>query len=518
MRTLQSISLKQDEVVLFSTTQDTYLRSEVLAARFASGIFVISYFTVVTEMCKKLVRTRIDSVYETPNTVLATQWAKRINEWASDGGRYLVIVDARRGNGATLAWNSKTKPVFDIVPSITYTVVFLQTLDEWKTLSVARNLEVFRGIVVIGGDDVITAILSDLGDNPSRDLGTPICQVPVRWESAGLACAIIGSRGESLFSAVDVSFAIVKGERCPLDLALCDLADSSRVPAFSSIEWGISADVAAESGCCHCLGLRDSIRWKKRTICLRRYKGKLWYLPPHADKDSPMPALDESLSEDWEKMEGGFLQLWAVNASRPNREFIVWPCEQPLQDGLWHILILRDTLTAVAVRRIIAAMRYGTHVTLPGVEFVHCTAFRLVPERCSASVEGNLRVDGQPVPYGPIQSVILPGAGRALGGLAPRTSFSSNASGGNLRTSEYCSVTDVHIAFSEHNSEPTRTHSHVADDVATGSKEVSVSTRDGQAAQLTSRTMEDTRRDKERKVVAHRDNGTLKSMSKFGSA
>lgn len=55
----------------------------------------------------------------------------------------------------------------------------------------------------------------------------------------------------------------------------------------------------------------------------------------------------------------------------------------------------------------------GTHVNNAAVESVRARAFRLEP----LTQEGIYSLDGEVVPYGPIQGTMLPSAARVLGDL-----------------------------------------------------------------------------------------------------
>jgi len=111
--------------------------------------------------------------------------------------------------------------------------------------------------------------------------------------------------------------------------------------------------------------------------------------------DAALTPLEESLDDnaEWGVVEGPFIQVWAVNGSRSDRSACIWPGEDNLSDGLWHIMLIRGLLTARSIRRIFKRLRKGRHTLLPGVEFVHTSAFRLM------GVDSAIRVDGQRVSF-----------------------------------------------------------------------------------------------------------------------
>lgn len=55
-------------------------------------------------------------------------------------------------------------------------------------------------------------------------------------------------------------------------------------------------------------------------------------------------------------------------------------------------------------------MENGTHLNIPGLQIIPATGIRLVPHDAT----GLLTVDGEVVPYGPLEAHVMPGAGRVM--------------------------------------------------------------------------------------------------------
>ena len=56
------------------------------------------------------------------------------------------------------------------------------------------------------------------------------------------------------------------------------------------------------------------------------------------------------------------------------------------------------------------AMEDGTHMANPNLEVLYATAYRLEP----LTDDGIMSLDGEVVPYGPIQAAVVPGYARVL--------------------------------------------------------------------------------------------------------
>lgn len=176
-------------------------------------------------LCTSKKRTR-NVEYTAASVVLATQWANRINQWACDGGEFLILVD----EAGRSVWENHTKPLFDMVPSLTYDVVSLQQDD------LAERFDACNGIVVVGANPLLTAVVNLT--SISKD-AAPLLQIPVN-KTSSLACAILENWED--YSPLNASFAALKGCIRPLDLAHCEFSDGSTRTAYASIEYGLTSD------------------------------------------------------------------------------------------------------------------------------------------------------------------------------------------------------------------------------------------------------------------------------------
>ena len=77
-----------------------------------------------------------------------------------------------------------------------------------------------------------------------------------------------------------------------------------------------------------------------------------------------------------------------------------------IDDGIFQILIVRNTVSRWRMARILLALESGSHVDMPGVEFIQASAYRLDPLSPGSFND----LDGEVVEGGPIQGAVDPGA------------------------------------------------------------------------------------------------------------
>lgn len=121
-------------------------------------------------------------------------------------------------------------------------------------------------------------------------------------------------------------------------------------------------------------------------------------------QDNLLPPLDQPLpTRDWVTIEGDFVLVLAIYQSHLGADLFAAPHAQ-FDDGLIHLTFVRAGISRATLLRLFLAMERGTHLSLssPYVSHVSARAFRLQP----LSPRGTLTVDGELVPYGPLQAQV----------------------------------------------------------------------------------------------------------------
>jgi hypothetical protein len=122
-----------------------------------------------------------------------------------------------------------------------------------------------------------------------------------------------------------------------------------------------------------------------------------------------LPPLDEPVPDHWVVMDDSFVVVCGTYQSHLGSDLLAAP-EARLNDGVIHLIIVKEGIPRNALLNLFMAFENGTHVDSPYVEMVKVLAFRLEP----ADTTGNIMVDGERLEVGPLQAQILPGLGRVM--------------------------------------------------------------------------------------------------------
>ncbi|GAB6020366.1 hypothetical protein CHUAL_003075 [Chamberlinius hualienensis] len=129
------------------------------------------------------------------------------------------------------------------------------------------------------------------------------------------------------------------------------------------------------------------------------------------DTESPstLPPLDQAVPSSWTQFEEDFVLVCCAYQTHIGNNVLLIP-DASLDDGLMWLLIIRKGVSRSQLLQFLLTLETGGHVDYPWVEIIPVTAFRLEP----ITPGGHLTVDGELVPYGPIQAQILPSITRIL--------------------------------------------------------------------------------------------------------
>jgi sphingosine kinase len=213
------------------------------------------------------------------------------------------------------------------------------------------------------------------------------------------------------YGLTNETFLICKGTSVWTDLSRYTLTDKSYI-SFLTYSWAMVADIDLESEVIHFMGEARFDVWAVwRCLFLRRYRARFSYLPAATVPDKTvamdhMPALTEAVPADWVTVEDNFLLFWASHVSHASMHAHHSP-RSHLQDHIFQVLTVRgDSVSRYRMVRILLGLETGSHVNMPGVEFVECTAYRLE----HLTVGSFNDIDGEQVEDGPVQAHVLPAA------------------------------------------------------------------------------------------------------------
>jgi len=246
--------------------------------------------------------------------------------------------------------------------------------------------------------------------------------------------------------------------------------------SFLSLEWAIVADIDLESERLRCLGdARFDVYGALRGLCLRRYRGRFSYLPADRrlcagraswwGKDGHVPGdlaeeagagagggegggaeagaaaaaagaeagaaadapptlrhlapFDVPTPLSWRTVEGVFTLLWVTNSTHQSVGVAVSPAAHH-SDGVMSVCLVRDSNPLAMLRVLLALDEAGSVERAPGVTTFTCSAWRLEPAppppgHAAGAGGYHLALDGEALPYGPVQAELHPGLLRVFG-------------------------------------------------------------------------------------------------------
>ncbi|XP_047488710.1 sphingosine kinase 2-like [Penaeus chinensis] len=131
------------------------------------------------------------------------------------------------------------------------------------------------------------------------------------------------------------------------------------------------------------------------------------------EEDFKLPEFSETLPHDWETIEGetkNITSLWYMHAIRATYQVMqpLAPSATP-NDGIIWLLLVRGNATKANVLKFLLGLD-GSHLNIPGVELIPVDAMRVIPH----TAKGTLTVDGEVIPWGPIQANMLAGKGKII--------------------------------------------------------------------------------------------------------
>jgi len=295
-----------------------------------------------------------------------------------------------------------------------------------KSLMVTHQdlLSTYEAIVTMGGDGILFEVMQGIHQrSDSMDILRQISfGIIGTGTSNGLMKSILHESQEP-YGILEMSFLICRGRITPMDLSTYQITTNPTTSygsliGFLSYSYAFIADVDIESELLRFLGYIRIIIWTVwRLLALRTYKVRLSYLPPPVPKTStsttivatlpPLPKITDPTPSEWKVIEDDIILIWVCQTTHTSYDVFSSPFSK-LNDGLFHILLIRKSCSRYNLLKFLLQLEHGTHIHTKGVEIIPCVAFRLEP------LEGKWRsfndVDGEVVDQGPIQAVINPSA------------------------------------------------------------------------------------------------------------
>jgi len=347
------------------------------------------------------------------------QWAARVTARCCNPGerRLLIFANPASGTGAAPQALQTTENLFRAVHGIQYTAITTNAPGHAYEHVRTMDLDSCDAIVIISGDGLVHEVWNGLAARPDaeRALALPVGHIP-GGSGNGLAKSVLDNLGES-YGILDAAFCIAKGGHQPIDLMQVQAGAECRKVSFLSLSAATIANIDIESERLRCIGSARFTLWAIwRIMRPVRLHAELIYWPAEAPgqpaAEPPPLSADLEGQSPWRKIVDDFTIFWGCNT-----EWTAWDNRPApgarLCDGIWHLLLLRGAAASrTALVRTLLGLNAGEHLRVPGVEIVRCRAFRLMP----TSESGHLVLDGESVPFGPVQIWPSRYHGSVLGG------------------------------------------------------------------------------------------------------
>ncbi|CAF3580099.1 unnamed protein product [Adineta steineri] len=321
-----------------------------------------------------------------------------------------------------------------------YQIVITEYAGHARDYVQSLDLSEWSGIVIASGDGLVYEVVNGLfsRNDWQEAVKMPIGHLPCGSGNAFAASIIRHSKqpiAESVEKfVVQSAILIATHQVLPYDMAVIDTCDGQRVFSFLSVEWAVIADVDCDSEKYRFLGgTRFTVEAVKRILRPRIYTGYIDYLPYDVTDDTVqrnqitsdtttaqlhhhLLPLNEPISVDpatskWRRIEGPFSYVLITSKSALSQDTVSTP-QSTLADGYLTLQFIRIRgSTRLNLAKTLLSLSDGKHFEYDFVEWMPVRAFRIVP----AATDGNLMIDGEKVPYGPLQGEVLPSIGRCMG-------------------------------------------------------------------------------------------------------
>ncbi|XP_058055221.1 sphingosine kinase 2-like [Anopheles bellator] len=205
-----------------------------------------------------------------------------------DTRKMLVILNPKSGSGkAREMFQQRVAPIF-AEAEILYDLHITKKCNWAREFVRLRDIYLWRGIVVVGGDGIFFEVLNGLFER--EDWQTAIEELPIGIIPCGSGNGLaktVSFLYEEPFETKPVlasALMVVKGRHSMLDVVRVETRTNIMF-SFLSVGWGLISDIDIESERLRAIGGQRFTVWSvHRLISLRTYHGKVSYIPALASQ------------------------------------------------------------------------------------------------------------------------------------------------------------------------------------------------------------------------------------------
>ncbi|CAA0396024.1 unnamed protein product [Arabidopsis thaliana] len=327
-------------------------------------------------------------------------WCYKLRQYLDSLGRpkrLLVFVNPFGGKkSAREIFVNEVKPLFedaDVQLEIQETKYQLHAKEFVKSMDVSK----YDGIVCVSGDGILVEVVNGLLERADwrNALKLPIGMVPAGTGN-GMIKSLLDTVGLRC-CANSATISIIRGHKRSVDVATI-AQGNTKFFSVLMLAWGLIADIDIESEKFRWMGsARIDFYALQRIICLRRYNGRILFLPapgfegygqpascslyqePHvSDKEVGYQGPETKFEDlEWREMKGPFVTIWLHNVPWGAENTLTAPAAK-FSDGYLDLIVLKNCPKLV----LLSLMRQtssGTHVESPYIVYIKVKAFVLEP-------------------------------------------------------------------------------------------------------------------------------------------
>ncbi|KAJ4789513.1 Sphingosine kinase 1 [Rhynchospora pubera] len=322
-------------------------------------------------------RVRKDYVFEMETEEKATLWGRTISECIESLGRpkeLFVIVNPFGGKRCgPKIFEKEVKPLLEAA-GINFKMQETRYGMHAKEIAYSLDLSKYDGIACVSGDGVVVEVVNGLlkREDWKQAITMPLGIIP-GGTGNGMAKSLLHSVREE-YSASNATFAIVRGCKCPLDVASVVQGDKSLLRIFGLRKYDGKIQFVPALGYEE-FGepIGESNKWKGETVILQDAFGNSGGSEMHGYKGSST----EFEESKWRFINGPFVTVWIQNVPWASKDIMPAP-QAKFSDGCLDLVIVKDCPKTVLLS-LLLSIRDGSHVYSPFVTYLKVKALKLEP-------------------------------------------------------------------------------------------------------------------------------------------
>lgn len=244
-----------------------------------------------------------------------------------------------------------------------------------KSLTNIKNIHIYNGIIIIGGDGTVVPIIDFLF---KKNYNLPICHIPA-GSGNGLCKSILFSLNKKFSYENSISLIDTNLNKKINLFEVILKSESKIIPSFLAISWGLISD------------LDISTEWLRNIGSFRFTLGGIWAVIKKYSYKGTLRFLEKEKNEykRWKTISGNFIYFLASNVTHISSDTYTNP-NAKLEDDIIHITYIKDDVSRYDLFWILLGLENGTHMEY--MKYIKTTQFSLIPEDGLLTIDGELQI------------------------------------------------------------------------------------------------------------------------------